>query len=118
MKTVGNEIAKDLEKLEVGIDLFIITHIDIDHIGGAVSLLPVCQCLSETASFTKNLGAVWFNGYRHLEEVWDLLGSVDGQLTQYEYLGSDGKKQTETSLRADRIQLIDEVSARTDQATD
>ena len=37
--------------------------------------------------------------------------AVDGQLTQYEYLGSDGKKQTRTSLRADRVQLIDDVEA-------
>jgi single-stranded DNA-binding protein len=43
--------------------------------------------------------------------------AVDGQLTQYEYLGSDGKKQTRTSLRADRVQLIDEVSAQADQGT-
>jgi single-stranded DNA-binding protein len=35
--------------------------------------------------------------------------AVDGQLTQHEYLGSDGKKQTRTSLRADRVQLIDDV---------
>lgn len=37
--------------------------------------------------------------------------AVDGQLTQYEYLGPDGKKQTRTSLRADRVQLIDEALA-------
>lgn len=35
--------------------------------------------------------------------------AVDGQLTQHEYLGPDGKKQTRTSLRADRLQLIDEA---------
>ena len=35
--------------------------------------------------------------------------AVDGQLTQHEYLGGDGKKQTRTSLRADRVQLIDDV---------
>lgn len=28
--------------------------------------------------------------------------AVDGQLTQHEYLGDDGKKQTRISLRADR----------------
>ena len=36
--------------------------------------------------------------------------AVDGQLTQYEYLGTDGKKQTRTSLRADRVQLIDSAA--------
>ena len=35
--------------------------------------------------------------------------AVDGQLTQHEYLGSDGKKQTRTALRADRLQLIDDI---------
>jgi single-stranded DNA-binding protein len=37
--------------------------------------------------------------------------AVDGQLTQHEYLGPDGKKQTRTSLRADRVQLIDEFDS-------
>ena len=35
--------------------------------------------------------------------------AVDGQLTQHEFLGSDGKKQTRTALRADRVQLIDDL---------
>ena len=39
--------------------------------------------------------------------------AVDGQLTQHEYLGPDGKKQTRTSLRADRLQLIDDVADKT-----
>ena len=33
--------------------------------------------------------------------------AIDGQLTQHEYLGPDGKKQTRTALRADRVQLVD-----------
>ena len=37
--------------------------------------------------------------------------AVDGQLTQHEYLGPDGRKQTRTSLRADRVQLIDDFTA-------
>lgn len=35
--------------------------------------------------------------------------AVDGQLTQHEYLGPDGRKQTRTALRADRIQFIDDL---------
>ena len=37
--------------------------------------------------------------------------AVDGQLTQHEYLGPDGKKQTRTALRADRVQLIDDADS-------
>ena len=33
--------------------------------------------------------------------------AIDGQLTQHEYLGSDGLKQTRTAIRADRLQLLD-----------
>ena len=33
--------------------------------------------------------------------------AIDGQLTQHEYLGSDGRKQTRTAIRADRLQLLD-----------
>ena len=36
--------------------------------------------------------------------------AVDGQLTQNEYLGPDGRKQTRTAIRADRLQLLGEVS--------
>ena len=39
--------------------------------------------------------------------------AVDGQLTQHEFLGADGKKQVRTSVRADRVQLIDEVNETT-----
>jgi single-stranded DNA-binding protein len=37
--------------------------------------------------------------------------AVDGQLTQHEYLDADGRKQTRTAIRADRLQLLDEVEA-------
>ena len=33
--------------------------------------------------------------------------AVDGQLTQHEYLGPDGRRQTRTAIRADRLQLLD-----------
>ena len=33
--------------------------------------------------------------------------AVDGQLTQHEYLSADGRKQTRTAIRADRLQLFD-----------
>ena len=33
--------------------------------------------------------------------------AVDGQLTQHEYLGPDGRKLTRTAIRADRLQMLD-----------
>ena len=33
--------------------------------------------------------------------------AVDGQLTQHEYLDADGRRQTRTAIRADRLQLLD-----------
>lgn len=49
------------------IELFVITHIDIDHIAGALKLLK---------KMPKNLtiGEVWFNAYRHLPIPDDTLG--------------------------------------------
>ena len=34
--------------------------------------------------------------------------AVDGQLTQHEYLGPDGRRVTRTAVRADRLQLLDD----------
>jgi single-stranded DNA-binding protein len=41
--------------------------------------------------------------------------AVDGQLTQHEYLGPDGRKQTRTAIRADRLQLLDEIEVTTER---
>jgi Single-strand binding protein family len=35
--------------------------------------------------------------------------AVDGQLTQHDYLTPDGRRQTRTAIRADRLQLLDAV---------
>jgi single-strand DNA-binding protein len=38
--------------------------------------------------------------------------AVDGQLTQHEYLDGEGRKQTRTAIRADRLQLLDESDSQ------
>jgi beta-lactamase superfamily II metal-dependent hydrolase len=57
------------------IELFIVTHIDTDHIGGALKLLA-----DRAAGFEPS--EVWFNAWRHLqaEAPDDRLGPVDGEI--------------------------------------
>jgi hypothetical protein len=52
-------------------DLFVITHIDADHIGGCVALLA-------DTSLGVTFGDVWFNGWRHL--IPDQLGPTQAEM--------------------------------------
>jgi hypothetical protein len=55
-------------------ELFVVSHIDADHIGGAVELLA-----DPGAGFRPR--EIWFNGFRHLpEEPTDTLGPVQGEM--------------------------------------
>jgi hypothetical protein len=49
-----------LNKRQRHFELFVITHIDSDHIGGALSLLRDMEALGVT------FGDVWFNGWKHI----------------------------------------------------
>jgi hypothetical protein len=62
------------ERLPAGgchFELLVITHIDADHIGGALELLTQ---LPDGVSF----GDIWFNGWKHLPS--DLLGPAQGEM--------------------------------------
>jgi hypothetical protein len=55
------------------IDLFVITHIDCDHIDGAIIFLRECRRLRVT------VGEIWFNGWRHLPESGEAYQPLQGE---------------------------------------
>lgn len=54
------------------VELLVITHIDADHIGGALELL-------KDPSVGLSIGDVWFNGYRHIASVGGARGALQGE---------------------------------------
>lgn len=64
---------KDERRGEVHFDVFVVTHIDADHIGGALRLL-------DATDVKVSFGDIWFNGYAHLiPETVDAMGGVQGE---------------------------------------
>ncbi|MEF8756522.1 MAG: MBL fold metallo-hydrolase [Accumulibacter sp.] len=61
-------------------ELLLVTHVDLDHIGGALALLR------DSASLGVSFGEIWFNGYMHLSPggvvpaaADDTLGPLQGE---------------------------------------
>jgi glyoxylase-like metal-dependent hydrolase (beta-lactamase superfamily II) len=58
---------------ERSFELLVVTHVDGDHIEGALALL-------QTDALGVTYGDVWFNGWRHLPQTLEPRGPVEGEL--------------------------------------
>ena len=78
-KRTYREIARRIKKLEEPLELFVITHIDDDHIFGAVPLL------ADSRVGAGHFKDVWYNGFTHLNPdsgkrpAPDRLGPLNGE---------------------------------------
>lgn len=68
-----SKLITDSPEDKIYFELFVITHVDADHIGGALELLRGFERLGKKVEF----GDVWFNGWRHIS---DTLGDMQGEL--------------------------------------
>ena len=62
-----------LSNLSLDFELFVITHIDCDHVDGAIKLLGAKPS-------GLNIKDVWFNAYEHLFEEKDKMGAKHGEM--------------------------------------
>lgn len=99
--TYENEIRQELIKLKESnqkIDLLIISHVDEDHIGGAIKFLEENQ-----NNKIIEISEIWHNSYRHLQFDKSKVSKVNTDTTKV--LESIIKQNQSTSL-ADGIQKI------------
>ena len=68
-----SQLIKSSAKDKIHFELFVITHVDADHIGGVLELLRSFDKFGKKIEF----GDVWFNGWRHIS---DTLGDIQGEL--------------------------------------
>jgi beta-lactamase superfamily II metal-dependent hydrolase len=54
-------------------ELFIVSHIDVDHIGGAIDFIAESKKLGVT------FGDIWFNGYKQLQQASAFLGALQAE---------------------------------------
>jgi hypothetical protein len=73
LRATYRELAARLrDRPEVVFELLVLTHIDADHIMGAIPLLQEVG--------PKRFGDVWFNGWKHLPLPPDTLGALHGEI--------------------------------------
>ena len=73
LRTGYHAVAERLRaRPDIAFELFVMTHIDADHIAGAIPLLQEFG--------PERFGEVWFNGRDHLPFPPDVLGVLQGQI--------------------------------------
>ncbi len=73
--TAYEDVRRRIEQLDVAerqLDLMVVTHIDLDHIGGAIELL-------QDEALGMRYEDVWFNDYRHLSDEPATRGALQGE---------------------------------------
>ena len=65
-------VADRLRSFKEPVDLLVVTHVDTDHIGGAVRLLA-------SKALPTRFRGIWFNGFVHLNAAKGMLGPIHGE---------------------------------------